>query len=67
MIFKTADHRLLIPAVILSGGIVMLLSDIFSQLPGSDSVLPINSVTAIIGIPIVIWIVFRNMKISAIN
>jgi len=67
MIFKTADHRLLIPAVILSGGIVMLLSDIFSQLPGSDSVLPINSVTALIGIPIVIWIVFRNMKISAIN
>ena len=67
MIFKSSDHRLLIPAVILAGGIVMLLSDILSQIPGSDTVLPINSVTALIGIPIVIWIVFRNMKISAIN
>jgi iron complex transport system permease protein len=67
MIFKTADHRLLIPAVILSGGIMMLLSDIFSQIPGSDNVLPINSVTALIGIPVVIWIVFRNLKVSAIN
>ncbi|OFY53513.1 MAG: iron ABC transporter [Bacteroidetes bacterium RBG_13_46_8] len=67
MIFKTADHRLLIPAVILAGGIVMLLSDLLSQIPGSDSVLPINSVTALIGIPVVIWIVFRNLKISAIK
>jgi iron complex transport system permease protein len=67
MIFKTADHRLLIPAVILAGGVVMLLSDILSQIPGSDNILPINSVTALIGIPIVIWIVFRNMKVAAIK
>jgi iron complex transport system permease protein len=67
MIFKTSDHRLLIPAVILTGGIVMLLSDIFSQVPGSDSVLPINSVTSLIGIPVVIWIVFRNLKVAAIK
>jgi iron complex transport system permease protein len=67
MIFKTSDHRLLIPAVILTGGIVMLLSDIFSQIPGSDSVLPINSVTSLIGIPVVIWIVFRNLKVAAIK
>ena len=64
MIFKSADHRLLIPAVMIIGAIVMLMSDIFSQLPGSDSILPINSVTSLIGIPIVIWIIFRNQKIS---
>jgi iron complex transport system permease protein len=67
MIFKTADHRLLIPAVILTGGVLMLLSDILSQIPGSENILPINSVTALIGIPVVIWIVFRNLKIAAIN
>jgi iron complex transport system permease protein len=67
MIFKSADHRLLIPAVILAGGVVMLLSDILSQIPGSDYILPINSVTALIGIPVVIWIVFRNLKISTVN
>ncbi|MBN1414443.1 MAG: iron ABC transporter permease [Bacteroidales bacterium] len=67
MIFKSADHRLLIPAVVLTGGAVMLLSDFLSQLPGSEYTLPINSVTALLGIPIVIWIIFRNQKISAIN
>jgi iron complex transport system permease protein len=67
MIFKSSDHRLLIPAVILAGGIVMLLSDILSQIPGSDNVLPINSVTSLIGIPVVIWIVFRNLKVAAIK
>ena len=63
VLFKSSDHRLLIPAVILTGGIVMLLSDILSQLPGSESTLPVNSVTALIGIPVVIWIIFRNQKI----
>jgi cobalamin transport system permease protein len=67
MIFKTSDHRLLIPAVILTGGIVMLLSDILSQIPGSDNVLPINSVTSLIGIPVVVWIVFRNLKVAVIK
>jgi iron complex transport system permease protein len=67
MIFKTSDHRMLIPAVILTGGIVMLLSDILSQIPGSDNVLPINSVTSLIGIPVVIWIVVRNLKVAAIK
>jgi iron complex transport system permease protein len=67
VIFKSADHRLLIPAVMLTGGTVMLLSDILSQLPGSESTLPINSVTALIGIPVVIWIIFRSQKIVPIN
>jgi len=44
----------------------MLGSDIISQLPGSDNVLPINSVTSLIGIPIVIWVIFRNRKYSGL-
>ena len=42
----------------------MLVSDIISQLPGSESVLPINAVTSLIGIPVVIWVIFRNRKYS---
>ena len=45
----------------------MLLCDIISQLPGSDRVLPVNSVTALVGIPVVVWIVIRNKKISGIS
>jgi iron complex transport system permease protein len=62
MVFKTSDHKILIPASILTGGIVMLVSDIISQMPGSDNVLPINSVTSLIGIPVVIWVLLRDQK-----
>jgi len=66
ILFKSADHRLLIPAVIMTGGILLLLSDILSQLPGGEHTLPVNSVTALIGIPVVIWVIFRNQKITSI-
>ncbi len=66
MLFRNADHAVLMPATILTGGIVMLGSDIIAQLPGLDSSLPINSVTALLGIPVVIWIVIRNQKLTGI-
>jgi iron complex transport system permease protein len=65
-LLRTSDHRILLPGTILTGGIVMLASDIISQLPGSDSVLPVNSVTSLIGIPVVIWVIFRNRKYSGV-
>lgn len=64
MFFKTADHKILLPAVIFLGTAIMLISDIVAHLPGSDNILPINSVTALIGIPIVLWIVIRNYKFN---
>ncbi|HVN58911.1 MAG TPA: iron ABC transporter permease [Bacteroidales bacterium] len=62
MIFRTSDHRVLMPASILAGSVIMLLSDILTQLPGSGRIIPINSVTSLVGIPIVIWVIFRNRK-----
>ncbi len=67
LIWKTADHRILIPGVMLSGAVILLLSDMISQLPGSDRLLPINSVTALIGIPVVIWIVVRNQRFARLS
>jgi iron complex transport system permease protein len=64
ILFMTADHRILIPGTILAGGAVMLLSDLISQLPGSESVLPVNAVTSLLGIPVVIWVIMRNRKYS---
>jgi iron complex transport system permease protein len=66
LIFRTSDHRVLVPGTILGGGAIMLISDIISQLPGSETVLPLNSVTSLIGIPVVIWVIFRNRKYSGI-
>lgn len=61
-IFRQSDHRILLPATMILGMVIMVLSDLLSQLPGSDHVLPINAVTSLIGIPVVIWLVIINRK-----
>ncbi len=65
-LFNTSDHRTLIPACCLMGTSLMLLCDIIAQLPGSNTVLPINVITALIGSPVVIWIILsrNNLKNS---
>lgn len=64
LLFKSSNHRILIPASILMGAEILLLSDLLAQLPGSGIKLPINSVTSIIGIPIILWIIFKKRSIS---
>ena len=57
----TSDHRILIPSTCLVGTVLMLICDIIAQMPGSQTVLPINVVTSLLGAPVVIWvIVSRN-------
>jgi cobalamin transport system permease protein len=67
LITGSSDHRKLIPTSILLGVNILLFADIISQLPGSESVLPINAITSLIGIPFIIWIIFKNKRISATN
>lgn len=62
MVFRNADHRILMPASIICGGGIMLLCDMATQLPPSDLTLPINTVTSLIGIPVVIAVIFRSRK-----
>lgn len=64
MLMRTAQHGKLIPGTILLGALVMLISDIISQLPGTERILPINAVTSLLGIPVVIWLIFRNRNIG---
>ena len=65
-IFRSPLHIRLIPATLLLGAIVMLIGDLISQLPGYETTLPINSVTSLLGIPIVIWIIFQQKKIGSL-
>ncbi len=60
MLFRAADHRILIPASALTGSAVLLLCDILSKL----FTLPINTITALMGIPIVVWVVLRHKAIA---
>ncbi len=63
-LFDTNDHKVLLPAVIIYGAILMLLCDVVAQLPGSASVLPINAITSILGAPVVIWLLIRRRKMA---
>jgi ABC-type Fe3+-siderophore transport system, permease component len=60
---KTSNHRILIPASILSGASLALFCNLISKLPGFEGNLPINSVNALIGAPIVIWVIFHRQKV----
>ena len=59
-LFKTVNHKILIPVVAVMGAILALIADLVSQLPGSETVLPLNSVTALIGTPVVIWVILHR-------
>lgn len=59
ILFTDADHRILMPAAALVGAVTLLLCDIVSKL----LTLPINTITALLGIPIVVWVVIRNKNI----
>ncbi len=61
-IIGKSDMRFLLPATVLCGIALMLISDLISQLPGSERILPLNAVTSLIGIPVVIWVVIRGRK-----
>ncbi|AFY34544.1 iron ABC transporter permease [Calothrix sp. PCC 7507] len=58
--FNTSDHRILIPGVIIMGAILALFADLLSQLAVSQMVLPLNAVTALIGTPVVTWVILRR-------
>ncbi len=64
---RTSDHRLLLPATMLLGGTIALAADIIAQLPGADFVLPLNAVTALLGAPIVIWVVLQSRNAAALG
>jgi iron complex transport system permease protein len=66
-LFGTANHRILVPASLLLGPALMLLADIISQVPGSGVILPVNSVTALIGIPVVVWVIVYNRRMVSVS
>ncbi|MDC3728945.1 FecCD family ABC transporter permease [Rhodococcus sp. PD04] len=62
MAFGTSDHRVLLPGVALLGGALALICGIVSQMPGTDTVFPLNAVTAIVGAPVVIAVLIRSRR-----
>jgi iron complex transport system permease protein len=64
-LFDTADHRVLVPASLLLGGSLALLADLIAQMPGSQYVLPLNVVTSLFGVPVIVWVLVRQRQLKA--
>ncbi|MCG8462573.1 MAG: iron chelate uptake ABC transporter family permease subunit, partial [Holophagales bacterium] len=66
-LFATSGHRVLVPATALLGALVALLADLVAQLPGSDTVLPLNAVTALLGAPVIAALVIRGRGLGQLG
>lgn len=60
--FRTSDHRILMPASLLMGGAMALLCNLIARMPGFEGALPVNSVTALVGAPVVISVLFNKRR-----
>lgn len=63
-IFRTSNHAVLLPGCILTGGALAFLCNLIARLPGFEGALPVNSVTALVGAPVVMWVLFNKRKHS---
>jgi iron complex transport system permease protein len=62
--FKTSDHYILIPAVVIMGVALSLLCNLIARLPGYDTSLPINAVSSLIGAPVIVWVIVKSGKVK---
>ena len=59
-LFQTSDHRILMPATMLTGACLALVCNLVARMPGFEGALPVNSVTALVGAPIIASVLFRR-------
>ena len=61
-VFHTSDHRLLMPATALCGALLALICNLIARMPGFEGALPVNSVTALVGAPVIASVLFRRRQ-----
>lgn len=64
LLLQRADHRLLMPATMLSGAATALLCNAVCFLPGEQGVIPLNAVTPLLGAPVIIYVIVRRLGSS---
>lgn len=62
LLFHTDNHRLLMPATMLTGAVVALLCNVLCFLPGTLGIIPLNAVTPLIGAPVIIYVILRGRQ-----
>lgn len=64
---RTSNHAVLLPATMLAGAATGLLCVVVSVLPGSQGVIPVNAITPVIGVPVIIYILLNRKKLLYFN
>jgi iron complex transport system permease protein len=62
-LFHTSDHRVLVPGTALLGASLALFADVLTQLPGGARALPLNAITALLGAPVVVWVILARRSL----
>ena len=60
--FRTSDHSILMPASLLAGASLALVCNLIARMPGFEGALPVNSVTALVGAPVVMSVLFNKRR-----
>ena len=61
-LFRSSDHRVLMPASLFAGAVLALLCNLIARMPGFEGALPVNSVTALVGAPVVVSVLFKKRR-----
>ncbi|MDR1724758.1 MAG: iron ABC transporter permease [Tannerella sp.] len=67
LMLGTSNHTLLFPATVLTGACVALVCNLLTVIPGTDSVLPLNAVTPLVGAPVIIYVIINRKNIHYFN
>ena len=67
MIFRTSNHTVLLPATVLCGGALAMFCNILTVIPGKGGVLPLNAVTPVVGVPVILYLLTKGRKLRYFN
>lgn len=63
LLFKSNNHKVLLPGTLLTGALVALVCNAVCQLPGESGLLPLGAITPLIGAPVIIYVILRNRNL----
>jgi len=66
-VFRTASHKILLSAVIIIGANLALLANLIAKLPGLVERVPVNIITSVLGIPVIIWIILEQKRVKVVS
>lgn len=67
LMLGSSNHKLLMPVTLLCGGVIALLCNLLSVLPGSAGLIPLNAITPVLGAPVIIYVIVNQKKIQYFN